>query len=396
MRTFKLLSILVVAALLLSACQAPATGGSAPTGSSAPSGGDLKIAVLTPLSGPVPTFGVSTRDGVLQAFDEWNAKGGVLGKTIVPVVEDSQCDPNSALNAANKVINQDLVHYIIGEVCSSASIPVSEIANAKKVAQISSASTNPNVVRDKDGKVKPYTFVACFNDETQGKIGAKFALDTLKAKSVFLMIDQANDYVKGLSEYFEKAFTAGGGKVVGKENYTGKDTDFSAILTKIAAAKPDLVYLPDYYNIVNLVTKQAKAKGITMPFMGGDGWDSPDLDAKSAEGSYFTNHYSPTEDRTAVKNFVKNYGIRYKDDKGNPKMPDALAVLGYDAANLMVQAIANAGVDDSAKVKDAMAALKFEAVSGTITFDAFHTPIKPVTIIQLKDGKALFFSQVMP
>ncbi len=232
-------------------------------------------------------------------------------------------------------------------------------------------------MRDKDGKVKPYTFVACFNDETQGKVGAKFALETLKAKSVFLMIDQANDYVKGLSEYFEKAFTAGGGKVVGKENYTGKDTDFSAILTKIAAAKPDLVYLPDYYNVVNLVTKQAKAKGITVPFMGGDGWDSPDLDGKASDGGYFTNHYSPTENRAAVANFVKNYGDTYKDDKGQPKMPDALAALGYDATNLLLQAIANAGADDAAKVKDALAALKFDAVSGTITFDPFHTPIKP-------------------
>ena len=383
MRTFKLLSLLVVAAMLLSACQTPASG-------------ELKIGVLAPLSGPVPTFGVSTRDGVLQAFAEWNAKGGVLGMKLVPVVEDSQCTPDPAVNAANKVINQDKVHYIIGEVCSSASIPVSEIANANKVLQISSTSTNPNVVRDKDGKVKPYTFVACFNDETQGKIGAKFAFETLKAKSVFLMIDQANDYVKGLSEYFEKAFTAAGGKVVGKENYTGKDTDFSAILTKIAAAKPDLVYLPDYYNVVNLVTKQAKAKGITAPFMGGDGWDSPDLDGKAAEGGYFTNHYSPTENRPAVQNFVKKYGELYKDDKGNPKMPDALAALGYDAANLLIQSIANAGVDDASKVKDAMAAIKFDAVSGSITFDAFHTPIKPVTVIQVKDGKAQFYSQVMP
>jgi len=376
------MSILVIVALL-AAC-APA------------SGGELKIAILAPLSGPVPTFGVATRDGALLAIEEWNAKGGVLGKQIKAIVEDSQCTPDPAVNAANKVIDQDKVHYIIGEVCSKASIPVSEIANQKGVVQLSSTSTNPAVVRDAAGKVKPFTFVACFNDETQGQVAAKFALETLKAKNVFLMIDQANDYVKGLSEYFEKGFTAGGGKVAGKANYTGTDTDFSAILTQIASAKPDLVYLPDYYNVVNLVTKQAKAKGITVPFMGGDGWDSPDLDGKASEGGYFTNHYSPTENRAAVQNFVKKYGEKYKDDKGNPKMPDALAALAYDATNMMIKAIADTNADDAAKVKDTLAKSKFEAVSGSITFDAFHTPIKPVTVIQVKDGKAQFFSQVMP
>jgi branched-chain amino acid transport system substrate-binding protein len=383
MRTFKYLSLLLIAAMILSACQTAASG-------------ELKLAILAPLSGPVPTFGVSTRDGALQAIDEWNAKGGVLGMKIVAIVEDSQCTPDPAVNAANKVIDQDKVHYIIGEVCSSASIPVSEIANQKNVVQLSPTSTNPNVVRDASGNVKPYTFVACFNDETQGKVGAKFALATLNAKNAFLMVDQANDYVKGLSEYFEKNFTAGGGTIAGRANYTGKDVDFSAILTQIADSKADLVYLPDYYNVVNLVTKQAKAKGITVPFMGGDGWDSPDLDGAAAEGGYFTNHYSPTENRPAVQTFVENYGKMFKDDKGNPKTPDALAALAYDATNMLLQAIADTGVDDAAKVKDKLAGAKFEAVSGSITFDAFHTPIKPVTVINVKGGKAVFDSQVMP
>jgi branched-chain amino acid transport system substrate-binding protein len=384
MRTFKFVSIVLMVAMLLSACGA--TGGAK----------ELKLAVLAPLSGPVPTFGVSTRDGALQAIDEWNAKGGVLGMKITAIVEDSQCTPDPAVNAANKVIDQDKVHYIIGEVCSKASIPVSEIANAKKVVQISGTSTNPSVVRDANGNVKPFTFVACYNDDTQGKVMAKFAYESLSAKTAFIMLDQANDYVKGLAEFFEKYFTADGGTIVGKETYTSTDTDFSTILAKIAEAKPDVVVLPDYYNIVNLVTKQAKEKGITTPFIGGDGWDSPDLDAMSASGGYFTNHYSPTENRPAVQTFVKNYGAKYKDDKGNPKVPDALAALAYDATNIMLQAIKDTGADDATKVAETVAKGKFEAVSGTITFDAFHTPIKPVTIIQVKDGKVEFNSQVMP
>jgi len=356
----------------------------------------IKVAILAPLSGPVPTFGVMTRDGALLAIDEWNAKGGVLGRKIVPVVEDSQCTPDPAVNAANKVIDQDKVHYIVGEVCSKASIPISEIANSKKVVQISPTSTNPDVTVGKDGKAKDYIFRACFIDPFQGTVGAKFARGTLKAKTAFIMLDQANDYVKGLAEFFEKAFIAAGGKIVGKETYTSKDTDFSAILSKVAAAKPDMVYLPDYYNVVNLATKQAKEKGIKAPFMGGDGWDSSDLDLKAAAGGYFTNHYSPEDSRPDVKNFVKAFGAKYKDDKGQPKVPDALAALAYDATNLLLQGIKTAGADDTTKVKNALEKITFNAVSGKITFDTSHNPVKSATILAIKDGKVVFNSVVNP
>lgn len=356
----------------------------------------LKVAILAPLSGPVPTFGVMTRDGALLAIEEWNAKGGVLGRKIVPVVEDSQCTPDPAVNAANKVIDQDKVHYIVGEVCSKASIPISEIANSKKVVQVSPTSTNPDVTVGKDGKVKDYIFRACFIDPFQGTVGAKFALGTLKAKTAFIMLDQSNDYVKGLAEFFEKAFVAGGGKVVGKETYTSKDTDFSAILSKVAAAKPDLIYLPDYYNVVNLATKQAKEKGIKAPFMGGDGWDSSDLDLKAADGGYFTNHYSPEDTRPAVKEFVKAFGAKFKDDKGQPKVPDALAALAYDATNILLTGIKNAGADDTTKVKNALGKTEFNAVSGRIMFDKSHNPVKSATILAVKNGKVNFDSVVNP
>jgi branched-chain amino acid transport system substrate-binding protein len=356
----------------------------------------IKVAILAPLSGPVPTFGVMTRDGALLAIEEWNAKGGVLGKKITAVVEDSQCTPDPAVNAANKAIDQDKVKYIIGEVCSKASIPVSEIANTKKVIQISPTSTNPDVTVGKDGKTKEHIFRACFIDPFQGTVGAKFALDTLKAKNAFILLDQANDYVKGLAEFFEKAFTAGGGKIVGKETYTAKDTDFSAILAKVAAAKPDVVYLPDYYNVVNLATKQAKEKGIKAVFMGGDGWDSSDLDLKASEGGFFTNHYSPQDTRPEVQNLVKAFGAKYKDDKGQPKVPDALAALAYDATNLLLQGIKEAGADDTAKVKDALKKINFNAVSGQIKFDANNNPVKSATILAVKDGKVQFNSVVNP
>jgi branched-chain amino acid transport system substrate-binding protein len=391
-------------AVLVAGCQPAASPAPAPAATTAPAGGQqpaapaapaaggaLKLAVLAPLSGSQPTFGISTRDGALMAIDEWNAKGGVLGKKIETVIADSQCEADPAVNAANKVIDQDKVHYIVGEVCSKASIPISEIVNEKKVVQISPTSTNVQVTTKIDGSTKPFTFRACFIDPFQGLVGAKFAMDNLKAKTAFVLFDQGNDYVRGLAEAFEKAFTAAGGKVVGKESYTSTDTDFSAILAKVAAAKPDMIYLPDYYPIVNLVGAQAKDKGITIPMMGGDGWDSGDLDVKAADNGYYTNHYDAGDTRPIVQDFVKNYGAKY-----NSAVPDALAALAYDATNLMLAAIQKAGVDDPTQVAKAMEGLKYDAVSGTITFDAQHNPIKSAVVIQVKDGKKTWVATVAP
>ncbi len=403
MRSFKLFSVFAVIAMLLAACSTPATQApatsvpatAAPT--TAPtSASTIKIAILAPLSGAEPTFGVSTRDGALLAINEWNANGGVLGATIVPDVQDSQCDPTAATNAANLVIDQDKVHYIVGEVCSSASIPVSDIADAKGVLQISPTSTNPSVTVDANGNTKPYVFRACFIDPFQGQVGATFAINSLKAKTAFVMEDQSNDYTIGLGEAFAANFTKLGGTIVGKANYSGKDTDFSAILAQVASLSPDILYLPDYYNVVNLVGQQAKQAGIKAIMMGGDGWDSTSLDTTAADGGYYTNHYSPQDTSPAVQNFLKAYGAAYKDANGNPEVPDALAALAYDATNLLLQSIKNAGVDDASKVKDAMAAITFNGVSGKITFDAQHNPIKSAVILHVTGGKVVFNSSVNP
>jgi branched-chain amino acid transport system substrate-binding protein len=369
--------VVLLTAMLLSACQA---GG----------GGTVKIAVLAPMSGQVATFGDSTAKGVQLAVDEWNAKNGVLGKKIEVSVNDSQCSADPAVNAANKVIEQDKIHYIVGEVCSSASIPISEIAEKNKVVQISPTSTNPSVTLNKDGSTKQYVFRACFIDPFQGTVMAKFA-QSKGYKTAFIMYDQGNDYVRGLAEFFEKAWTAAGGEIVGKETYTKTDTNFSAILSKVASSKAEVLFLPDYYNIVNLVGAQAKESGVTAVMMGGDGWDSADLDVKAAEGGFYSNHYDPGDTRPIVQSWVANYGKKYEG-----KTPDALATLGYDAANLLIAAIEKAGADDTTKVAAALAALQYEAVSGKITFDAQHNPIKSAVVISVKDGKKAFTASVAP
>jgi branched-chain amino acid transport system substrate-binding protein len=376
-RLFTLISLVAIASMLLAGC-----GGAG--------GGTIKVAILVPLSGDVVTFGESTRDGALLAIEEWNAKGGAAGMQIEYVIEDSQCSADPARNAANKVASEG-IKYIIGEVCSSASIPISEVAQQKGIVQISPTSTNPKVTVNEDGTTKDYIFRACFIDPFQGKVGAKFALDNLGAKTAFILFNQGNDYVRGLAENFEASFTEGGGTIVGKETYIQEDTDFSAILAKVAEANPDIVYLPDYYSKVNLVTKQAKEKGVTAPFVGGDGWDSSDLDYAAAEGGYFTNHYSPEDTRPIVVDWLKKYGEKYEG-----ATPDALATLAYDATNLLLAAIDKAGKDDPAAVKDAMKGLTWDGVSGTITFDAQNNPIKSAVILQVKDGRQVFVDSVAP
>ena len=346
----------------------------------------VKVAILAPITGDVATFGASTKNGAEMAFEEWNA----VGANVEWVVGDTRCDPQEARNAANKVVDQDGVKYIVGAVCSSSSIPISDVANPKGVLQISPTSTNPQVTLDKDGNVKPYTFRACFIDPFQGTVGAQFALNTLGAKKAAVLKDVGNDYVKGLAEYFEAAFTAGGGEVVLSEAYTKEDADFSAILSKVAAAEPDVMYLPDYYNKVSLIAKQAKEKGITVPMVGGDGWDSPDLDVEAVDGGFFTNHYSAEDPRPAVQEFVAKYEEKFG------AVPDALATLAYDAANMLMQAMNTAESTDPAVVKDALAAIEFDGVSGHITLDANHNPIKSAVILQVKDGAVSYKETVSP
>ena len=400
-----LLSLVVLFALALASCapaaapaeeapaaEAPAAeapAAEAPAAEAPAMPTEIKIANLSPLSGPVPTFGTSTTNGFNLAVEEWNAKGGVLGATIVPVVEDSQCTADPAVNAANKVIDQDGVKFIVGEVCSSASIPISLIAEEKQVVQISPTSTNPNVTLNVDGSTKEFVFRACFIDPFQGLVMAKFATDK-GFKTAFVMADQGNDYVRGLAEEFEKHFVSFGGTIVGKENYTGTDTDFSAILTKVADSGAEVLWLPDYYNVVNLVGAQAKEKGVTAVMMGGDGWDSADLDLAAADGGFYSNHYSPTDTRQIVVDWVARYQAKYDS------VPDALATLGYDATNLLLAAIEKAGTDDSAAVAAAMAALEYEAVSGKVTFDAQHNPIKSAVVLGVSGGAVTAVASVAP
>jgi len=348
----------------------------------------VKIGFIGPLTGDVKTFGESSKNGFNIALEKRGKE--VAGFKIEAVIADDRNDPTEAVNAATKLITQDKVKAIVGSVTSSATIPISVVTNANKTVQITGTATNTKVTVD-NGKRKEFVFRSCFIDDFQGAVGAKFALNNLKAKTAAIIFDQGNDYTKGLTQVFKANFEAGGGKIVASEAYAKDDTDFSAQLTNIAAKKPDVLYLPDYYQKVSLIGKQARGKGITAVFLGGDGWDSSELDFATMEGGYFTNHYSPEDTRPEVQAWVKEYSAKYGSK------PDALASLFYDATNMLLDAIEKAKSSDAVKIKDALKETKgFKGVTGTMTLDANGNPVKSAVILQIKGGKQAYVTTVNP
>lgn len=353
----------------------------------------IKVGLITPLTGDVKTFGESVKNGFELAIGEANAKGGVLGKKIVTVITDDKNDPTEASNAANKLINQDQVKLIVGSVTSKCTIPVSDICQSQKAVMIAPSATNPKVTVA-DGKRKSFAYRACFIDPFQGAVMAKFAARTLKKKTAAVLYDVGNDYTKGLAEFFRDALLKEGGKISVFESYGKDDVDFSALLTKIAAAKPDILFLPDYYNKVGLIAKQAREKGIKAILLGGDGWDSPDLvkiAGTAVEGGFFSNHYSSEDPRPEVQNFIKKYRAKYGST------PDALATLGYDATLIMLSGIEKAKSDDPQLVSKALTNLKgLRVVSGQISYDKDGNPIKSAVVIGIVNGQQKYKTTVNP
>ncbi|SHJ85036.1 ABC transporter substrate-binding protein [Propionispora hippei] len=356
----------------------------------------IKIGAVYELTGGTATFGNSALNGAKLAVKEMNAKGGVLGKQVELAIADNKGEPSEATNAMTKVINQDKVVAVTGFTTSSNAIAASTVAESNGIPFITAAATNPKVtVDEKTGEVKKNIFRVCFIDPFQGTVGANFVLNSLKAKKAVVLIDNSSDYSKGLAQFFKEAFTKGGGELVGEEAYLQKDQDFKTILTKIKSSNPDVIYVPGYYEEVGKIIKQARELDIKAAFVGGDGWDSPKLleiaGAPALNNTYFTNHYSVEDTSPASKAFVDAYKKEYNET------PDAMAVLGYDAANVMMDAIKRANSEDPAKIRDALASTKdFAAVTGKITLNDKHDAVKGAVIIEFKDGKQSYRETVNP
>jgi len=366
------------------------------TGCSDSASKEIRIGVLNEMTGGNATFGTSSANGAKMAIKEANAKGGILGKQIQAVIADNKSEPSESANAMTKLATQDKVVAVTGIFSSSNAIATSSVAEASKLPYMAIGATNPKVtVDEKSGKVKDYTFRVCFIDPFQGTVGANFVLNTLKLTKAVMLVDSSSDYSKGLAAFFKDAFTKGGGSILAEEAYLQKDQDFKTILTKVKALNPEVIYLPGYYEEVGKIVKQARELGITVPIVGGDGWDSPKLveigGAVALNNTYFTNHYSVDDTSPSSQAFVEAYKKEYG------QMPDAMAVLSYDGTNILIDAIKRANSTEADKIREALAATKdYGAITGSTTLNATHDAVKNAVIIEMKDGKQLFKATVKP
>jgi branched-chain amino acid transport system substrate-binding protein len=325
-----------------------------------------------------------------MAADEINAAGGINGRQVQLIHEDDQGEPGKAATVTAKLINQDQVRALIGEVASSNSIAAAPNAQEAKVPMISPSSTNPKVTQ-----VGDYIFRVCFIDPFQGEVMAKFAANTLKAKRAAILLDVNSDYSRGLGQFFEENFTKFGGQIVERQSYTQTDRDFKGQLTSIRSANPEVIFVPGYYGQVGVIAKQAKELGIKAPLLGGDGWDAPqlwDLGGTALNGAYMVNHYSVDDPSPAVQKFVAAYTKRYS---GTP--PDAIAALGYDAMKVLADSIRRAGTTDGQKLRDAIAqTANFLGVTGTISINQERNAVKPATVFELQSGRYVFKENIYP
>jgi branched-chain amino acid transport system substrate-binding protein len=349
----------------------------------------IVIGEVGSLTGSEAAFGISTRNGIELALNEVNAAGGVKGKKLKVVVYDDQSKPEEAASAATRLITQDKVTVILGEVASSNSLAMAPKAQAAQVPMIAPSSTNPKVT-----EVGDYIFRTCFIDPFQGYVMAKYAKEDLKFSKVAILTDTKSAYSDGLTTVFKARFAELGGTILGVEAYAKGDTDFRAQLTNIKKLKPEGLYVPGYYQDVSLIAEQAKELGLSVTMMGGDGWDSAklfELGGDAVNGSYVSNHYASDDPNPKVQEFI----VKYKAAYGS--VPDSLAALGYDAAMVAVDGMKRAEDLSGPKLRDAIAQTKgFVGVAGTITLDEKRNPVKPAVVLKVEKGAFKYVATVAP
>jgi branched-chain amino acid transport system substrate-binding protein len=349
----------------------------------------IKIGEFGSLTGDNASFGTSQNNGVQMALEEINASGGVLGKKIDLTVEDNETKQGETTTIVRKLISQDHVVAIIGEVASSKSLEAAPICQASKIPQIATAATNPRVTQTGD-----YIFRVCFTDDFQAVVIARFVLEKLKLNKIAFMTDVKQDYSVGLTNIAKDYLIKNGATIVKEQSYSSGDKDFRAQLTDLKAAAPEVIIITGYYPEAALIAKQARQFGIKATLVGGDGWDGSSLipvGGKAIEGAYFSNHFSVEDTSPIVQTFVQKYKQKYN------AVPDAFAALGYDAMKLLADAINRAGSPDPEKIRAAIQDTEnFPGVSGKITIGKDRNAQKSAVIITIKDGAYKYAETIEP
>jgi branched-chain amino acid transport system substrate-binding protein len=349
----------------------------------------IRLGEFASMTGKEAVFGQNAHKGTLLAVEETNAAGGVLGRKLELITADNQSKPGESATAVKKLISRDKVAVILGEITSGRTLEAAPIAQAAKIPLISPGATHTEVTAKGN-----YIFRICFIDDFQGTVMAKFARETLKLKRVAILSSVSSAQSVGLAKYFRERFTSPTTVIAAEQKYGEGDKDFRAQLTAIKAAGADGIFVPGYYAEAALICKQARDLGLTLPLLGVDGWESPDLVAiagAAAEGCYLSTHYSPESESPAVVAFNQRFQQRWGIGS------NALSVLGYDSAMLAIDAIRRAGSTDGAKIRDALATtVNYPAVTGSITFDTNRNPTKNAVVLTVKNGKFTFVQDVSP
>lgn len=365
----KLLSIVLGLMLALTACGQPAAD--TPAAQSMPS--TIKLGLLAPTSGDLAVYGQAVFNATELAVAELNADGGVNGVNIELIHYDNEGDPTKSMTLFNKLVEEDEIVALVGPVISGTSLVVGPLADEAGIPMLTPTATNPDVTPG-----LKHVFRACYIDPYQGRVVAKFAQENLEAKTAVIFRNVSNDYSIGLADAFNEAFT---GDILADEGYTGEDNDFKAIIAKIADKNPDVIFLPDYFNVVGLIAKQLNEAGVEATLLGGDGWDGiQSAYADEINGDFFANHYATTDESPVVQGFISAYEAKYSET------PNALAALAYDATKVMASAMETAGSVDSAAIIKALGATDQDAVCGRIKFDEDGNTVKAISIIKINDG----------
>jgi branched-chain amino acid transport system substrate-binding protein len=374
---------------------------------------EIKVGEYGSMTGGRATFGTSNHRGIEMAIDEANTSGGIGGTPIRLISEDDQGKPEEAATAVNKLISQDRVIAILGEVASSASLAGGPVCQQNGVPMISPSSTNEKVTQIGD-----FIFRVCYIDPFQGMVMARFAGQSLRLTKVAILRDKRNDYSIGLANVFKETFQSLGGTITADESYQEGDMDFRAPLTAILSTGPEALFVPGYYTEVGLIARQARELGFTGPMLGGDGWVSPSLfeiAGQQLEGCFFSNHYAQDDPNPIVQQFISKFQERYKE------VPDAMSALGYDAARILVHSLkgmqktnpeavaallATAGNDEASRgkraeamrmLRDAIAATRdFPGVTGSISIDENRNAIKPIVVLKVHDGNLVMTERIAP
>ena len=346
--------------------------------------GDIVVGMYGSLTGDGASFGQSSREGTELAVDEVNSAGGLLGgRKIKLLVEDDQSKPEEASNAVTKLVTQDKVVAVLGEVASRRSLAAAPVSQKYQVPMISPSSTNERVT-----EVGDYIFRVCFIDPFQGEVLAKFAYNDLKARKVAILKDIQQDYSVGLTDSISTHFTALGGQVLDPVSYSTGDADFKAILTQVRSQRPDVVFATGYYPEAAIIVRQARELGMKMPILGGDGWvgDALQNGRDALNNTYISNHYSGDNPDPVVQNFVKAYRAKFNRE------PDAIAALAYDSVKVLGDAITRAGSTEGPKLRDALATADVAGVTGHLKINAKRNVDKPAVIqeVTYADGAVKF------